>query len=169
MIFLVGSAFAANLVVNGDFEAGNTGFTSDYYYVSSTGPFALYNTGTYTVGSDPSNYNSYWNSFGAYDGTLMLIANGASTANQNVWSQVVPVTTNTSYDISFWVASNLNNLSPTILAVLDFQINGASIGTITANYGYGTWFSGANTTATLAIIDDSPGPVLIIARGSPIN
>ena len=44
------AAGAANLLVNGDFSLGNTGFTSDYVFTSDTQP-----EGTYCVDTNPHN------------------------------------------------------------------------------------------------------------------
>lgn len=46
-------AFATNIVINGSFENGATGFTSSY----STGSHNLYSAGQYEVGSNPQNYH----------------------------------------------------------------------------------------------------------------
>jgi hypothetical protein len=157
LIWLVGNAFATNLVVNGDFETGNTGFTSDYGYVDSIGPTALYEPNTYAIGSSPQAYHQYWSDFGPHDGSKMMIVNGGILADKTVWSQAVTVAANTNYSISFWVASNFNDPSP---GVIDFKINNVAIGTITATSNAGdwtqftcNWFSGAITTANLSIID----------------
>ena len=47
---------AVNIVTNGDFSAGNTGFTSGYMYdaYANTPPNGLYLEGHYTVGSNPA-------------------------------------------------------------------------------------------------------------------
>ena len=55
LLVLVSSTFvnpslaSADLVVNGDFEAGNTGFTSGYVYV--TLPNLINTEGEYTIGA----------------------------------------------------------------------------------------------------------------------
>ena len=46
----------SNLIVNGDFGAGNTGFTSQYAY----SPGDLYPANTYDVASDPNADNGNW-------------------------------------------------------------------------------------------------------------
>lgn len=153
--FLGSSSFAANLVTNGGFESGNTGFTSAYTYESNLLPAA-----TYYVGSNPSLYNGFWSSFAPYDGSLMMIVNGATTPNVNVWAESgITVVPNTTYYFSAWIASNY----PTSPAILDFSINGVQLGsTFTASTTtglwqqfYATWDSGLNTSANLALVNQN--------------
>lgn len=91
-------AVGANLIVNGDFEAGNTGFTTEYKYLdpSVTGTWTLGPEYMYTVSTNPSLYHSQWANFGDHTtGTgKMMIVNGTwddYTPNYNaiVWEQTV--------------------------------------------------------------------------------
>ena len=68
-----------SLVANGDFSAGNTGFTSSYTYV--TGPGSLVPEGVYTITTDPHLEHPGAVSFGDHTtGTgEMMAVNGAST------------------------------------------------------------------------------------------
>ena len=91
------SAAGPNLIVNGDFEAGNTGFITEYNYLdpSNTGTWTLGPEYMYTVSTDPNLYHSAWTSFG--DNTTgtgkMMIVNGTwldySPAEALVWGQTV--------------------------------------------------------------------------------
>lgn len=87
---LAGSAHAAvNLIVNGDFESGNTGFTSDHAYVAP-GLGALWGEGLYTIGTDPNVVQPYWVSID--NPTNMLIVNGSTKGSQPVvWEQSLTV------------------------------------------------------------------------------
>ena len=73
------------MIVNGDFEAGGTGFASEYIYVGSTGTHALWDEGVYAVGYDPGAYHLLWTHYYDHktnDGTgLMLIVNGSDDGN----------------------------------------------------------------------------------------
>jgi len=62
---------SANLIQNGDFSAGFTGFSSEYTFTNSN----LQPEGTYTVGSNPHDYHPLFVSVAG--GNPMLIANGA--------------------------------------------------------------------------------------------
>ena len=72
VVLTVCQAWAQNLVINGNFEAGNTGFTSAYTYAGVAGtpsPISgnantLWDEGTYSVGTDPNSLHASWASFG---------------------------------------------------------------------------------------------------------
>ena len=157
LVVFAAQAQATNLVVNGDFELGNQDFTSAYTYVAPGG--SLVPEGTYAVGGDPNAYHGSWSSFGPFTGSKMMIINGATVANVNVWAQTVTVQPNTTYYFSALVASNF----PDSPAILDFSINGSSIGlplTASTTPGvwdlfYATWSSGSNTTAALALVNQN--------------
>lgn len=152
--YLNSTVTGSNLIVNGDFSAGNTGFTSGYTYVST-------NTteGEYYIGNNPRAWNPNFSSncpdhSGA--GNMMLV-NGNPTPDMNVWSQTIAVTPNTNYAFSTWLQSLFND-NP---AQLMFSINGIPVGNmITAGLPvcnwtqfYTTWNSGNNTTAVISIIN----------------
>lgn len=50
----------SNLIVNGDFESGNTGFNTDLSYVANVGGCALCAESKYAVGTNPHNYHPSW-------------------------------------------------------------------------------------------------------------
>jgi hypothetical protein len=141
----------SNVIVNGDFEAGNVGFSSQYVYQQFT-------NGAYDVVTDP--HIKYVNFVSMHDHTsgagLLFMADGALQSNVVVWSETLPVLPNNSYAFSMWVAS----ISPGSPANLNFLFSGVSIGTFTAPLPAGTWAqftapwnSGSNTSLTLSIID----------------
>jgi len=146
----------ANLVVNGDFSAGNTGFTSDYTYTTNGFP-----EGMYGVGPNPA----VWlpNAPPCIDHTSgsgnMLMINGAQQADVNVWSQTVTVSPNTDYAFSAWL-ENITTVNPSIL---QFSINGHPMGNLlTANVNfciwdqfYTVWNSGSSTTAVISIVNQN--------------
>lgn len=146
-----------NLIVNGDFESGNFGFTSDYNY----SPTNLVPEGTYAVLPNPQTAHPGFAPCGDHTsgGGNMMAVNGAGTPNQNVWCQTVTIQPNTQYIFSAWVTS-LHSSSP---ARLQFSINGNTIGpifvapstTCTWLNFYTTWNSGANTSATICIVNQN--------------
>ena len=103
-LFAALCAHGQNLILNGDFEAGNTNFSNDYLY----SPNDMYPQGRYCVVSDPRSVHGLWASFGDHTtGTgLMLVANGDSNPTNVVWRQTITVTTNTAYLFSAWAASS---------------------------------------------------------------
>jgi hypothetical protein len=156
---------AQELVANGDFETGNTGFVSDYLYVSNTVQMGLYPEGTYSVHNAPNFTHSYF--FGvdhtSADGTgKFMLVNG--TSDKVVWKQTVTVLPNDTYYFSAYAVS-LNDVGP--FANLKFQVNGVQVGSPTGtlpskppdnNSGtwirfYGKWDSHTATTAEIEIID----------------
>jgi hypothetical protein len=157
---LEGRALLSNLLVNGDFSLGNTGFTSQYTYSTNLEP-----EGDYVVGYNPHDYHPGGASFG--DNTtgtgLMLIANGAVTSNTYVWQETVNVSNATAYAFSGWAASwgELGNGIDPSPAQLEFFVNGVQIGsefTLIAQDGQwsqftASWNSGTSTAATITIVD----------------
>jgi gliding motility-associated-like protein len=153
--YLTSETTGQNIIVNGDFSSGNTGFTSSYQYSPSSG----FNPGVYNVGSNIQAWHSGMQ--GCVDHTTgagnMMMVNGSSDLNVNVWSQTVTVQPNTNYAFSTWL-QHITSLNP---ARLQFSINGRQIGNefmanstscIWENF-YATWNSGTNTTATISIIN----------------
>jgi gliding motility-associated-like protein len=148
------------LIVNGDFSAGNTGFSSDYTYVVDIpgNQMEMYPEGTYTVINNP---NLVHNGFSACNdhttGTgNMMVINGAANL-EDIWCQTVSVIPNSYYNVSAWVAS----VNPSSPAILQFSINGNPIGNVINAPSSdciwvpfnATWNSGSNTTATICILN----------------
>jgi len=148
----------ANLVINGGFEDGNTGFTSDYIYSTSSG----FINGYYAIGSNPSAYNGAWTDItAAHGGTNMMIVNGATNGTSSVWSAQVTVESGT-YKFSAWVANSFTGMPNP--ANFTLKIGG---GTITSfalgRYTKGwqefstNWISTSGGTVTLALVDTATG------------
>lgn len=148
-----------NLVVNGDFSAGFDGsFTSNYVRNSNLVP-----EGRYQIGPNP---NAFHNGFAACgDHTTgngnMMVVNGATNPGLIVWQQVVNVTPNTLYSFSAWLA----NVAGGNNAIMQFRINGVLLGAPFSTPGvcqwnrfFANWNSGANTTATITIVNQNTAP-----------
>jgi len=150
---------ASNSVINGDFSAGATGFSSDYI-PGTGGTYGILSLeGQYAVATNPHNTHVNFANFGDHTtGTgNMLVVNGAGTVNQSIWCQTVAVVPNMTYAFSAWLAS-VTLPSP---AILDFTVNGVSLGSplnaspVPGIWSHFTavWNSGATTTATICIIN----------------
>lgn len=147
----------ANLVVNGDFTSGNTGFVSDYSYTANGFP-----AGTYGVGTNPATWLPNAPSCGDHTSGSgnMLLVNGAQQTGVKIWSETIAVQPNTNYAFSAWL-ENITTINP---AVLQFSINGQQLGgLLTANVNscvwdqfYSVWNSGTATTAVISIVNENP-------------
>lgn len=82
-----------NLINNGDFESGNSNFSSNYTY----SPGNLWPEGVYDVLADPSTAHSNFAACNDHTsgGGQMMAVNGNAVPNQNVWCQTVSIQPNT--------------------------------------------------------------------------
>lgn len=152
----------ADMIVNGNFSGGNTGFTSEYtFFPTFSGGPGNMNDGNYAISNCPSDANGSWWQCNGLDHTggagEMLIVNGASTAGVSVWCQTHEVMPNTDYAFSTW----LSTMHPQNPAILQFSINGQLLGspfnassTICEwNQFYEIWNSQHNTIASICIVN----------------
>ena len=152
-----------NLISNGNFESGNTGFSSNYTYTTGS----LIPEGYYAVDVNPKTHH---NSFSACtDHTSgsgkMLIVNGNTTANSKIWGQTITVKLNKDYAFYAYVTPVTGSNPP----ILQFSINGKILGTpyqspsttCTWNKFYAIWNSGSSTTANISIVNQN-----VIANGN---
>jgi hypothetical protein len=153
-VLLAGSASRANLIVNGDFELGNVGFSSGYTF----SPANVYDVSTYDIARNPINDNQYFTSYGDHTSGFgyMMVISGSTDPNVTVWSETVTVAAGTKYDFSFFGSS----CYPSSPARLEVLFNGISLGIFTLPVSSGTWqgygaswYSGATTSVTIEIID----------------
>jgi hypothetical protein len=151
---LVSTACGQNLVVNGNFESGNTGFVSDYSFTAGGNCCE----GQYTVRQLPNTFNgAFVNPPPASPGSVrMMIVNGALTPNLRVWSQTVPVIPGRTYRIGLSACTAVVG-GPAILA---FRVNSQPVGApLTLEDRTGIWTQLESTwtadaaAATLVIAD----------------
>ncbi|HVG41165.1 MAG TPA: hypothetical protein VM888_06090, partial [Chitinophagaceae bacterium] len=158
---LVSRKFSGTLVTNGDFSAGDLNVNSSYNSVSCTDGLCLIPEGLYGIGKEAHKLHNQF--IGTKDHTTgagnFMIVNGAGSPNTVVWSQTVTVKPGTDYNFSTWVSS----LLPGSPAILQFQINGVTIGppfnapsavNIWQQF-FVHWNSGGNTTATITILNQN--------------
>ncbi len=154
-----------NLVVNGNFSSGNTGFTSNYIYGTGGAYGLLSNEGQYAISTNASLTHNNFSPCTDHSGSNgnFMIVNGSSTANSNVWCQTVNINPSTSYIFRAWFTS-VHTSNP---AILNFSINGTSIGpnayvsssTCYWQSFFQTWTSGAvQTTANICITNQNISP-----------
>ena len=94
-----------NLIVNGDFSAGNTGFTSDFVYVAPNRKFETIE-GEYSIVTDPG--TQFANKYAKYgdhtSGTgAMLFVDGDNTGA--FWRDSVSLAANTTYAFTYFVTA----------------------------------------------------------------
>ena len=119
--FLTLGHLQAQSFLNGDFESGNTGFTSDYQFAEANST-----EGQFTVRSDPQHWNGAFVKFGDHTtgSGQMLVVNGATSGNPSIWRQTVTLATNTTYRFRAWTGTAVSG-GP---ANLILKINGSQIG-----------------------------------------
>ncbi|MEI6241115.1 MAG: PEP-CTERM sorting domain-containing protein [Planctomycetia bacterium] len=110
MAALASHAGATNLIVNGDFQSGNTGFTSDYSY-NTLNPEPELVEGAYSVVEKAGGVHFAWlDDF--YDHTLgtssgrYFVANASSDTDLAVWqsNSITVSQANTPYRFEAWIS-----------------------------------------------------------------
>ena len=129
------TSIGAELVTNGDFSAGNTGFSSGQTYTT------WYNPGNYYVGPDwfsPAyNPGTYPDHTGTTDNMFMSVDGGA--AGTLIWSQTISVAAFVDYKFSFH--HTMCNVNPPIFEVtfIGDVTGSATVLTQTGALGTGVW------------------------------
>jgi hypothetical protein len=147
---------AQELIVNGGFELGRSGFASEYAY----SPGDISSAGKYDILADP--HTAYGNASSYGDHTsghgLMMAANGALTQGATIWSQTAPLARNTLYTLRMWISS----CTSTQPAVLNIYVNSALKGSVQAPGTPGVWQqfiinfnSGSADSAFIEILDSN--------------
>ena len=165
---LASTAQAQNLVTNGDFEAGLSGFTSGYAYAPSQNTAE----GQYAVLSNPYPWNDNFVSASNHTagGSSMFVGNGSGGAGDLVWqSGPIAISALTDYFFEAFVMNvcclpryggpnsapvlgfsiTLDGGAPILLNTLTIPLNPAGVW-----YGLSTSFnSGTATSAVLSLIN----------------
>ena len=153
---------ADNLLVNPEFTDGDMGFTTEYLFAPGGAFGPLSDERTYMVST---NAGLTHNNFAACEdhtpgpGGQMMVVNGATTPNENVYCQVVTVIPNTTYGLRAWVTSVISE-NP---AQLQFSVNGALVGNVfspssaTCSWAQfdDRWASGSATSAEICIVNQN--------------
>ncbi|HBN04521.1 MAG TPA: hypothetical protein DD434_01850, partial [Bacteroidales bacterium] len=148
----------SNLVYNGDFELGNTGFLTQYHNWTSGGfVFGNYiittNANTVSGGFTPCN-----------NGGKYMVLDGIGTPNLYFFQSTVNVEPNTLYEFSVQsVFLAFSELSSSYYPRLKYYINNEQLGGVDVISNYNCnwhtfkykWYSGTNTTATFKVVDDN--------------
>jgi gliding motility-associated-like protein len=142
-----------NLIQNGDFSAGNVGFSSNLFH----SPFTLLPPSTYAIVTNPGNFQPDFSDCTDHtSGTgRMFASNGNTSPNRDAWCQNVNVEAGGEYELSFWGAALTENQ----LAQLVFRIDGQNvssplaIGPITCVWEKSSlsWTAGMQTSVEVCI------------------
>jgi gliding motility-associated-like protein len=153
--YLTASVIGPNLIVNGDFSNGNTGFVSHYVYDPVN-----HSEGQYFVGANPHGWNHFMPTCGDHtsgSGNMMMV-NGSPVAGVSIWTQKVDVQPNTNFVFCSWIQS----ITSTNLAVLQFFINGIPLGNAVAAGAscvwqqlQRTWYSDSSTVAIISVVNQN--------------
>ncbi|MCQ2342486.1 MAG: hypothetical protein MJZ75_03205 [Paludibacteraceae bacterium] len=159
-----------DLVVNGDFSAGNTGFRTDGRETMNCTNQACCGTFMIFPSTDERGWSGdeAWQGKRQYDHTVgdetgaFMIWDGFQQDNKKIWEQTVSVHPNTSYVFSAWFISLLSSFDSGYTK-FQFCVNGVQLGAVTEaphkeglwGQYYEIWNSGNNTTATLTIYNQN--------------
>lgn len=142
-------ASTIDLIVNGDFEDGDTGFSTDLSVNN-----AFLNAGEYSVLTDATTVNGAFDPQGDHttgSGNMMAI-NGTGTSGTLTWGQTVNVVSGTEYDLAFWMMSLFGGGTTT----LGISFDGNTVKTVdNAGAGSGVWteFTASWTATSTGAID----------------
>lgn len=149
-----------NLVTNGDFSAGATGFETDYW-ITKDSPLLnndLWEPGTMAVGLNASGVHPDWTTQG--DNTtgngMHLMVNGETASNSVVWRQTINhINEGAFYTFSVAAANLCCRSGAGVEPELEAWINGFKIASLSLN-GPGTWITYSNNwlaTNTSAVLE----------------
>ena len=146
LVFAVASVTAHADVINGNFEAGNTGFTTDLSY----SPTDYYPESIYDVNTDPHAHHGSFTSYGDHTtGTgNMLIVNGSTDASKKkVWEGTTTSLAAGTYTMSFWLSNMYDSNNVVLKAYADNSLIGSGF---TVASGTGTWHQMVTSSFTTA-------------------
>ncbi|HZZ41802.1 MAG TPA: hypothetical protein VFE58_02605 [Tepidisphaeraceae bacterium] len=154
---------AADIITNGDFEAGNTGFTSQYIADSTIDAGAVAGTkagaGYYGIVTDSQFWHPSFTDFKDHTSGSgnMMIVNATDAADVTVWSEGgISLTPGATYQFSFWAASAYP-VSPATLHVTTNDNSLDQTFSLTSNAGaweqFTTNFVAGHSPLTINLID----------------
>ncbi|HBN04330.1 MAG TPA: hypothetical protein DD434_00880 [Bacteroidales bacterium] len=148
----------SNLIYNGDFELGNTGFSTQYTNWTSDG-FVF---GNYTITNNANNVSGGFTP--CNNGGNYMVLDGIGTTDYYFFQSTVNIEPNTLYEFSVQsVFLAFSELSSSYYPRLKYYINNQQLGGIDVISNYNCnwhtfkykWYSGNNTTATVKVVDDN--------------
>ena len=155
--YTVKPASSENLIFNGNFSLGNSGFNTNYQFLATTTPAGAQKT--YGISTNAQLWFPAFSSCTDHTGGGNMMVVDGSTQNlgtDKVWAQTISVVPGQTYTFKYW----LQTVAMPNPAIIDVVINGTVIGTATAattacgwtEYSY-TWPSGTATLADISLIN----------------
>lgn len=149
-------AVQANMITNGNFEAGNTGFNTSYGFIDydnsdplfGTPPITpanglgqgMYDPGKYTITNvQPGAWHQLWrNNVDLTGHGWYMLFNGSTTGASNAWSQnVAGLMVGQQYQLSFDIFTAF--AQDTENANINISVGGNNVGSVLAPSGAGQW------------------------------
>ncbi|SFF76473.1 Por secretion system C-terminal sorting domain-containing protein [Salegentibacter agarivorans] len=157
-----------NLVTNGDFEDGNTGFNTVYRYVPPGGD--LYPEGDYAVDDNARDYHNDFYGYGHGGSGNFMIVNGDPSQGSVVWqTDPIAISTDTDYYFSAWTSNLVAREEARLRLIITLpgqntplaesnlgDLTGLARGEWIQFYNPQVWNSGSNTQVVLKIVNENP-------------
>jgi len=150
LLGLLALSARANNLVNGDFESGNTGFTTDYLWLPD-----LSSDGKYVISTTvPNGWAPGFGDHTSGSGNMMVV-NASTGTGFTFWSQAIAVTDGDEYTLTGWAATVTGSPFPN----LQLKVNGVQVGTFAIADLDDTWqefsfnWTASGTSATLSLHD----------------
>ncbi|MAX79446.1 MAG: hypothetical protein CL843_04625 [Crocinitomicaceae bacterium] len=125
-----------NLITNGDFQAGNTGFSTDFDYSCTCIDFSVCvaDEGRGKCNNPSTWFDDTWDhTFGDSTGLYLVVDGRASTDPDRIYFTNVSVTAGQTYTFSFWHLPRITSTSS--YPTLQMVINGANVGSAVSATG----------------------------------
>ncbi len=125
-----GMVSGPNLIANGDFSGGNTGFTNGYTYIA---PGSLISPGQYSVlnSTQVTQANPQWacldNTTGLPTGNFLVCDGFAFAGTTVVWSQIVAVNNGSQYSFCAFVNNLVSSATNLVFPVIQVFINNVAV------------------------------------------
>ncbi len=147
-----------NLIDNGDFSSGNTGFLTDYVYYTPNNPSGIQRA--YGIVTNANNWESGFSSCTDHtsgSGNMMVVDGSLiNSGNDKVWCKTVAIIPNQTYNFSYWIQT----VATPNFATIEVRFNGVSLGGVqapitTCNWiqRLYTWNSGSTTSVEICLYD----------------
>lgn len=149
---MVPAAQASNLINNGDFEAGASGFGTDYS-LSANGCVSCAGVSTNTLAwYYAPGYVEVFDDHTSGSGGMLLYDPPAAPASYRIWYQDVAVQAGKTYTFSGWGREANSENRGVNDGLIRFEVGGNALGTLVTNQDAWTYFAAAYTATTTGLV-----------------